>query len=385
MKNILYISLVDWFWIKQRPHHMAEILSRCNNVTYFSRMPWKRNSNFVITDKVGSDDIGKTTIIKNENMKIIRKKGIPKERKFKVIKKINVKLFKNYLLKLDKENNYDVIIITHPSQLHIIPNNFFINKEIVYDCMDDYKCWTGCDKDKIVKSEKYIIEVSDIIVVSSEKLYKNILEYDNKLKSKTVVINNGVDIDNFSVSKLKKINEINIFKDNNKKKVGYVGTISNWFDFELLKNTAEKHQELDFYIIGPIEEGINIDGFKEIKNVIFTGSQPYYSVPNILNKLDIAVMLFKKNDLIEAVNPVKIYEYLAMGKAVVALRYKETEKFGDLIYTYESKEEFENILSLAINDNGNYVDKRIEFARDNSWQARVEKLNELIYKRIGRK
>lgn len=69
----------------------------------------------------------------------------------------------------------------------------------------------------------------------------------------------------------------------------------------------------------------------------------------------------------------------------MALRYKETEKFGDLIYTYESKEEFENILSLAINDNGNYVDKRIEFARDNSWQARVEKLNELIYKRIGRK
>ncbi|MCR3757945.1 glycosyltransferase [Clostridium felsineum] len=385
MKNIIYISLVDWFWIKQRPHHFTEILSKSNRITYFSRRPWKSNPNIVIADRVKSNEINKSIIIKNSTMKIIRKKGIPKETKSYIIKKINLFIFKRYLCKLDRINKYDTIIFTHPNQIKIVSNDFLKDKMVIYDCMDNYKCWPECNKDELIINEKKILSISDIVIVSSSELYKNILGYNKKLKDKLYIINNGVDIENFSKENLKNENEINVFNVNNKKKIGYIGTVSSWFDFQLLKNTALKHKELEFYIIGPIEEGADIGSCKEIENIIFTGSQPYYSIPNILSKIDVAIMPFKKNELIEAVNPVKIYEYLAMGKAVVALKYKETEKFRDLIYTYDSQEEFENALDMAIKSKRNNIDKRIQFAKNNSWQARVDAFNKLINERVGRK
>lgn len=378
MKKIIYLSLVDWFWIKQRPQHMTELLSKNNKVTYICKMPWKKNTNAIISHSLNDNDLHKEFISRNNNMKIIRKKGVPKENKFKIIRYINSKLFKSYLLKLDKLNKYDIVVLTNPNQYEFIPNEFLNNKVFIYDCMDDYKSWPGCDKNKLVMYEKKVINMSNIVIVSSDELYNNMLKYDLKLKHKTYVINNGVDIKSFNKNNLRIENEVNVIKNNNRKKVGYIGTISTWVDLNLIKNIALKYNKLDFYIVGPVEQGMNIDEYKNIKNIIFTGSQPYYSIPNILDKLDVAIMPFKKIDLIKSVNPVKIYEYLAMGKPVIALKYKETEKFGNLIYTYDSEDDFMKVLEIALNDNNELLDERIKFAKLNSWEKRAEEFDQLV-------
>jgi len=165
-----------------------------------------------------------------------------------------------------------------------------------------------------------------------------------------------------------------------KKKVGYIGTISKWVDLELIKNVAMKNMDIDFYIIGPIDRTIKIEKYYDANNVIFTGSQSYCSIPNILNNLDVCIMPFTKTDLVKSVNPVKIYEYLAMGKPVIALRYAETQKFGDLIYTYDTEEEFDCLLKkiFPINEREKLIHKKLEFARKNSWNQRANQFEKLM-------
>ncbi|MGB4752417.1 MAG: glycosyltransferase, partial [Fervidobacterium sp.] len=138
-------------------------------------------------------------------------------------------------------------------------------------------------------------------------------------------------------------------------------------------------KDVNFYIIGPLDRNFNKDKYSQTNNMIFTGTQPYEIIPTILSKVDISIMPFRKNQLVKTVNPVKIYESLAMGKPVIATRYEETEKFGDLIFTYDSAEEFESILSklLSQNEEETVIRRRIEFARENSWEKRVGQIEKL--------
>lgn len=375
MKNILYLSLMDWFWIKQRPQHITQLLSKYNKITYLCKVPWKNNN----LDLDCNKNI-KSILKINKNLTVIRIRLIPKEDNIKIIKMINTRIFMKYLIWLDKKNKFDIIILTHPIQFEYIPKQFLFKKRLIYDCMDNYACFPGSIKEKIIQNENTMVNVCDYIVASSNTLYNNLIKYNKNIKNKIYIINNGVDIHNFNRNNLDIKNEVKFFNKNNNIKVCYIGTISKWLDLKLIKNIAIKNKNIDFYLIGPIDKDTNIGLCDNINNIIFTGIQPYNCIPNILNRIDITVMPFKKNDLIESVNPVKIYEYLAMGKPVIALKYSETEKFKDLIYTYKTEEEFQKLLYKSINETKDNIriQKKIDFANKNSWLERTNEFQKII-------
>lgn len=378
MKKMLYISLVDWYWIKQRPQHFCEQLSNYGEVTYFSRRAWKDNPNFASKHSKEDNHLHKSYIEINNSLKVFRKKVIPKGGKYNFINALNNKLIKAYIRTINHKQNYDIIFFTHPLQYEYIDNNLLKEKVVIYDCMDNYAEFCGSDKSKILHNEKKIVDLCDYVIVSSDQLAYNLKENYPAISDKIHVINNGVDIKTFNINNIKIENEVNIFRENNRKRVGYIGTISNWVDTKLISNIAKKYNDIDFYFIGPIELGTDISQISSLENVIFTGTQPYYSVPNILKNIDVAIMPFKMSDLIKSVNPVKIYEYLALSKPVIALGYKETEKFGDLIYRYNTEQEFEKQLLIAINEDNTINTDRVSFANNNSWQKRVLELSRIL-------
>ena len=63
--------------------------------------------------------------------------------------------------------------------------------------------------------------------------------------------------------------------------------------------------------------------------VIFTGAIEYNLVPEYLAAADIAVACFEDNDLTRSKSPLKIVEYMAAGKAIVASNVGEVPKMLD--------------------------------------------------------
>lgn len=247
--------------------------------------------------------------------------------------------------------------------------------------MDNYKNFSGNNFIETVNNEIKLVKISDLIIVSSDDLYKEIIKYDDNYQSKTIILNNGVDMQTFDLSKY---NQNTKHSNAKKKRIGYIGTISEWLDLDLIKNFALKYNNVEFYLYGPIDKSVEISLYNTLENVLFEGVKPYSSLPSILSEIDIAIMPFKVTDLIKSVNPVKIYEYLAMGKHILAVYYPEMEKFGDLIETYDNAIDFEETLlrMLTVEHNVNDINRKVKFARMNSWDERISILDLHIKKLV---
>ncbi|OOM75830.1 putative teichuronic acid biosynthesis glycosyltransferase TuaH [Clostridium puniceum] len=364
MKSILYISLADWCWIKQRPQHFCEIMSELNyEIEYFCKRPWR---------KIGKCLEG---FRNNSSVKIIRQRILPYESRYRIIEKINNLIIRRKIKHMVKKK-YEYIILTHPNQINFLTHNIIEENKIIYDCMDNYKelFKNNIYRSNLVPREKALINCTTKIVASSETIKENLIKAYGAKEQYIKVINNGVDLKNFNID----LHGKNAVLNNMNKKVGYIGTVSNWFDVDILKFAALKKPNIDFYVIGPIMQDCKIKlQVKNISNIYLAGAEDYRNLPIVLNNLDVAIMPFKLNKLIECVNPVKIYEYLAMNKPVVAVRYKETEKFKDLIYLYSNKEEFIEKLNKALSERVIYTSRR-DYALKNSWEYRVKEFIKFI-------
>ncbi len=91
----------------------------------------------------------------------------------------------------------------------------------------------------------------------------------------------------------------------------------------------------------------------------------------------------QKNKLTEATDPVKIYEYLSSGKPVVSTDLGELERLREIIYIAKNNEDFLNMLEIALKENDPIVkQKRISFAKENTWDKRVSELNDIIISKL---
>jgi len=126
-----------------------------------------------------------------------------------------------------------------------------------------------------------------------------------------------------------------------------------------------------------IKDNVNYDlkKLEKFKNVHFLGERPYSELPKYLHGFDVCLIPFKNVPLIEATHPVKIYEYLAAGKPVVATKMLELLPIKDLCYIANTHEEFLSMLEQALQEKSqDLIEKRIAYASKNTWTSRFESL-----------
>jgi glycosyltransferase involved in cell wall biosynthesis len=87
---------------------------------------------------------------------------------------------------------------------------------------------------------------------------------------------------------------------------------------------------------------------QKIRNVKFFGKVPYKELPTKLKEFDIGIIPFKINKLTKAVDPVKVYEYMAAGKNVVSTDLPELYRLKNYIYIAENHEQFIKFCKEAI-------------------------------------
>jgi len=367
LKKILYISLLDWFFTKQRPQHIAELLSKEYQVKYLCKTSWLNKYN----KKHKSDDIIQFEIKVNSNLVINRLKLLPLHR-CDLIKSLNRVLFKFYIRIQLFFFKPDFLWLTHPEQYSDIPENFI--GKIVYDCMDNYSEFTNVKekKDKICLLERNLCNRANVIFTSSYGLYNKLAKYTDTKKIR--VVKNGTNFELFqeycSSNKEKQI-PIELSKD--RKNIGYFGGISTWFDIDLVIEISNRFSELDVVLIGPVNNKELIERAETIENLKILGPRKYYDLPNYLYYFDVCIMPFIVNDLIKDVNPVKLYEYLSMGKPVVAPYYDEIKEFNDVVYLAYNHEDFIGKIESSLSEDSNFnKSHRIKYAKENSWDSRMK-------------
>jgi glycosyltransferase involved in cell wall biosynthesis len=223
--------------------------------------------------------------------------------------------------------------------------------------------------------EKDLFENAGFVLFSSEELKNRKVKKYNLDTNAYSLIYNALDNKLIRTNIYNKYDNIfNKYKEQDYTIVTYIGTISNWFDFGLVQKSLEELDNIVYFLVGPVEHNVEVIKHERIK---YFGSIEHKYVKSLMLQSDVLVMPFKLNKLIEAVDPVKIYEYIALGKNILSVKYDELDKFSNYIHLYENYDEFKNILTNLDNSKN---DKNINntFAEQNCWNDRAEKIVKLI-------
>lgn len=355
MKKILYISHISWGWIKQRPQFLAEELAKECKVDVYYRGSNRRGKNLNPRFEKG-------------NLSVKGFKNFPFERFTFISPRLSHQINKLiWKLKRVKVSQYDYVWVTDPVLWWMMKDSINgENTKLIYDCMDDNIAFSYMDrypkyKDFYMKMESELIKTADFVFCSATSLVNKL--HDRYGISRNFIVENNAITDSIE-SYSDTIDGIELPSHS----LTYIGTISEWFDFENTLRALEDFPTLNVVLYGPKR----MPEIPRHPRLHIMGSTEHRNILAIMKQSSALFMPFIVNDLIESVNPVKLYEYIYAGKPILASRYSETIHFKDYVTLYSDYSEFKSFVSKYV-----YTDTKIDaermkkFALSNTWGSRT--------------
>ena len=358
--DVFLFPAIDWSFRFQRPQHIArELSNKGYRVFYISTVPLiaKKKSNYEIQDipvpgvllvqlssgNFRAPDMYMDELTDGEVLNL-------KKSFYELIHEFSVSKY--------------TLLVQHPFWQKIV--SAVNDHNIIYDCIDFHDGFFAKVNNSLRLSEKILADKARTLVVTSDYLLQNFEE-----NAKNFVIRNGCEYERFGrVARLKS-------KDKNI--IGYIGAVSDWFDGKLLYSVAKLRPDLRFEIYGAVTDPYILKS-RQMANVKFHGEIAYENVPETIATFDVCLIPFKIKELTLATNPVKVYEYLAVGRPVVATKLPELAELENLdVFCADKLEEFCKFIdkALLISDLPERINIRKRWASENDWSNRVDELSKL--------
>lgn len=225
--------------------------------------------------------------------------------------------------------------------------------------------------------DKFILKYADGIIVVSNGIKSQIEEYSEKC----ILLTNGVDIERIESANA----ECPVDIPEDKKVIGFIG---NWEEFMNIEDICETASLLPNYLIVIVGYGYKaaqkIDKYKDQPNILFTGKLPQIETYSILNRFDICVLPYDKEDLHsqypDFFSSRKTKEYIAAGKPIVVADVIGKEAWlkpeeNCLLYESRNPEDLAEKISILLNDKELYANmckNNRELAKQFEWNAIVQ-------------
>lgn len=165
--------------------------------------------------------------------------------------------------------------------------------------------------------------------------------------------------------------------------IGYIGVMQDRVDVDLLMYLARKNPTKSFVIIGPIWNSEDEKKLTTLPNVHILGYKNYGDAPSYIQHFDVALIPHKRSAFITSTNPMKLYEYLACGKPVVATSGSGAELFSSVVYIAGRKEDFNRKVFMALEeDSEEKRQMRREAVKEHSWSSVVGQMLDIIQKKL---
>ncbi len=380
-QDIIYLASVNWDTPKQRIQQIALGLSKEYRVFYinprpiildivrflFRRMPYKEIKRRAKLQKL-SENLYLITPFFLFGFRINNRINFRN-----LFSWVNNRIMTSLIHKLTKiyEVSNPILWLIEPSDAAFMGK--FNEKLICYDCLDNHPYfYKGKARRLIEELERGILEKANIVFAASSKL----MEKCKPINPNTYLVPNGVDINHFLQGQTRSSIPPDI-KYVKHPIVGYIGAIEAWVDLDLIHYVAHVHHDWSLILIGPVHT--NINKLKEENNIYLLGVKDHSIISTYISLFDVCLIPFKINNLTNYVNPIKLYEYCAMGKPVVATNLRELKKYSSICRLSKTYDEFVSNIERSLKEDTDFDrQKRIEFASHNTWGNRVKTIKEII-------
>jgi glycosyltransferase involved in cell wall biosynthesis len=244
--------------------------------------------------------------------------------------------------------------------------------KLLYQRTDRFEESDGIDVETIKEYDQKLKKNADITYFVNRLLYAE----ESKQCKKAFFLDHGVDYEIFTSAEKNQETPHDI-ADIPKPIIGYFGEINakaHSFDIVLAERIAELLPGMSFVYIGSATS--DCTGLISKKNVWMLGKKEYWQIPCYGRCFDVAILPWVKNRWTEAANPIKVKEYLALGKPFVSTPvFTEIEKYLDVAYVAETPEEFTDCIKKALaEDCPERIAARRKKVQKDTWDSKAQLL-----------
>jgi glycosyltransferase involved in cell wall biosynthesis len=235
---------------------------------------------------------------------------------------------------------------------------------VVYYCGDDFGALAGVDHAACLAMERELADRADLILAASPVIAARFPA------GKTHILPHGVDLALFATPAPRAA-------DLPPGPVaGFYGSLAEWLDYELIAGVARALPDWRFVFVGSV--AADIAAISALPNVALLGPRPHAALPSYAQHWTAGLIPFRDNAQIRASNPLKLREYLAAGRPIVATPFPALLPYRAHLAVAASVEEFVAALRAARDDPAGAAAARQAAVAAESWDARAATAAALI-------
>jgi glycosyltransferase involved in cell wall biosynthesis len=150
---------------------------------------------------------------------------------------------------------------------------------------------------------------------------------------------------------------------------GFYGALAPWIDLDLVAATARLLPHWRFLMIGPVQA--DVATLAALPNVTLLGPRPHAALPGYAQHWTAGLIPFRDTPQIRACNPLKLREYLAAGRPVVATPFPALAPYAAEAMVATDAAGFAAALEAAQGDTALRAASRRALVAGETWASRA--------------
>jgi glycosyltransferase involved in cell wall biosynthesis len=236
---------------------------------------------------------------------------------------------------------------------------------VIMQRTDRFEAFPEGDPELLGRQVSKIKSKADLIVYAAQHLAdEEAFEVRRQL-----VVTHGVDVDAFQTAGRCPTAYPTEVTDIESPRVGFIGGIdAHTFDPELFCAVAKRLPHMNFVMVGASSLGSD---WCPLHNVHQLGRQPYEQIARYMAAMDALIMPWNQGDWIKACNPIKLKEYLAVGRPVITTDFPALEPWRDLVSVANTADDFADAIQGAL-DTPFDASKAQARVQTETWDAKAQ-------------
>jgi glycosyltransferase involved in cell wall biosynthesis len=210
----------------------------------------------------------------------------------------------------------------------------------VYYCVDDFGQWPGLDHQVLQRMEEQLVVRADILIAASEYLQERLA----RMGRAAHLLTHGVDLDFWSGDPGLDL-PTQLVRDE-RPWIVFWGLVDRRIDTAFVNRLASDLTRGTILLVGPQQDPDEM--LTVSARVQCVGPVPFQVLPRLARESAVLIMPYADLPVTQAMQPLKLKEYLATGKPAVARALPATRQWRDALDLADSAEEFSRMVRERI-------------------------------------
>jgi len=380
-ETIIYFGPEPWAGLWRNRHQLMSRFARDNDVWYVEPPTMFRRLIGDLKNNNGHREIGGSRLVTRDDCGVNIFHGpwwlpITGRAPFKNLS-IRIYMAVLFLRVRLRNSRRPIIWLSRPDMLDYL--GMLRKKLTIYHVVDEYRGYGSQPNEQrtdVAPKEIEMLKRVDAAIVVTPTL----LQLKSPYNPNTFLVPNAVDYASYASSDAQVPVDI---ADIHGPIIGYTGLIAARLDLQLLIEAAIARPDWSYVFVGSVNDNKCAEQIKQLRdlpNVHFLGQKPVDETPQYVKNFDVCTIPYVTNLRAQHASPLKVYEYAAAAKPIVATDFSAARTFDGHILIIRNTKEFINACeeALRIDPNSTEILGNREFAARNTWDHRVSQVSDIV-------